>query len=284
MSIETIQMKKWNERQLKLRNFLSKTEPVWGDEIREWIAESIVHFTEIGVPQNIVSYFLEKMEHVSIKGEKIPDSPLVFVGVQPVLNKEEENSFIGPFQYIKNEGYQINSENRLTNKSGGKVKMTPVLVAFEVAQNLINTYKDSNSIVPNILITELEKYTETKALSLSLKTIQTNFEKNNMNSMLTGVTTSTELTLNQISELTNCTKLKPKIQKAYDTKAIYIKYSINREVLWALNNSRIIRNHNEHGLSTSNNTTTYEAISYTHLLCLLISSILSSGNLILTKE
>lgn len=279
MSIKTLQIKKWNDTQKKLLKFLENTEPVTGSVIRVWIANCIVHFTEVNVPQNIVAYFLTKMEHVSVKGIKIPD-------VTYPTNRayeEEEESFIGPFEFVGN-GYITNQGNRLTGKSGGVVKMTPILVAFKVAQNLIDTYKNQNNIVPKILVTELEKYNETKGLSLSLNAIQVAFETDDIDSMLTPIVTSTDLILKQIPELSSQKDLKPKIQNAHDNRSIYEKYSMDPEILWSMNNSRIIRNYNIHKPIKNNGTTGYEAVGYTHLLCLLISSILSSGKLNLTKE
>ncbi len=220
------------------------------------------------------------MEHASVKEKKVSN---VVLPVDQIYIEEEEESFIGPFKFVGN-GYIINSGNRLTGKSGGKVKMTPILVAFKVAQNIINTYKDQNNIVPKILITELEKYTETKGLSLSLSAIQVAFDKNDVDSMLTPIITSTDLILGQIPELSKEKNLKPKIQIAHDTKIFYEKYSMDPEILWSINNSRIIRNYNIHKPIKTNGTTSYEAVGYTHLLCLLISSILSSGELTLTKE
>ncbi len=217
MSIIILQIKKWNSTQKKLLKFLENTEPVTGSVIREWIANCIVHFTEVNVPQNIVAYFLTKMEHVSVKGKKISD----FVySTNQIYEVEEKESFIGPFEFVGN-GYIINPGNRLTGKSGGKVKMTPILVAFKVAQNLIDTYKDQNNIVPKILVTELEKYNETKGLAMSLAAIQVAFEKDDINSMLTPIVTSTDLILKQIPELANKKDLKPKIQSAHDSRLIY---------------------------------------------------------------
>ncbi len=280
MTIKILQIKKWNNTQENLLRFLENTEPVTGTVIREWIANCIVHFTEVNVPQNIVAYFLTKMEHVSVKGKKIPD---IVYSTNQSYEEEEKESFIGPFEFVGN-GYIINPGNILTGKSGGVVKMTPILVAFKVAQNLIDTYKDQNNIVPKILVTELEKYKETKGLSLSLSAIQVAFEKDDVNSMLTPIVTSTDLILSQIPELASQKDLKPKIQTAHDNKSIYNKYSMDSEILWSINNSRIIRNYNTHNPIKSNITTSYEAVGYTHLLCLLISSILSSGELTLTKE
>ncbi len=279
MTTQITQIEKWNNRQRELLKFLGTTEPVRGNIIREWIAECIVHFTEVNVPQNIIAYFLTKMEHISIKGKK----KLKTIYFQDDDEEEEKESFIGPFEFVGN-GYLITSGNILTGKQGGHVKMTPILVAFRVAQNLIDTYKDQNNIIPKILITELEKYKDTKSLSLSLSTIQTAFEKDDIDSMLISIITSTDLILSLIPELSSTKDLKPKIQTAHDSKTIYGKYSMDPEILWSINNSRIIRNYKIHKPIKTNHTTTYEAVGYAHLLHLLISSILSSGELKLTKE
>ena len=290
MSIEIIQINKWNNTQQELLSFLKKTNYITGDDIREWISNCIVHFTEINVPQNIVAYFLTKMEYVTVRGKKRKEPTLVRpLGYYNHLDEDfydeyYKERFIGPFGYIEDEGYIIKTDNRLSGQTGGHVKMTPILVAFKVAQNLINIFEDQNRIIPKILITELEKYNETKTTSFSLERIQNGFQIRDASMMLTSIITATDSVLKLIPELSKQEDLKPRIQTAHDRNDIYEKYLMNPQILWALNNSRIIRNHYIHQPAKSDVTTMYEVTSCTHLLNLLISSMLASGNLILTKE
>ncbi len=70
-----------------------------------------------------------------------------------------------------------------------------------------------------------------------------------------------------------------KINKLYEDKEIRYKYNLNKEVLWALNNARIIRNIDIHPSRRLNDTTLHEAIGYCHILVLFISSLLASGKI-----
>lgn len=283
MNFEFLQIKKWNEKQVELLTFLDSDEPVIGEVIRHWIADCIVHFTEVNVPQNIVAHFLTKMEHVSIKGKKIPNQDYLISSTFGEIEEVEKESSIGPFVFVGN-GYLINSGNRLTGKSGSRVKMTPVMVAFRVAQNIIDKYQEETRLVPRILINQLDEYAESKGIAVSLRTLQSSFEIKDTQTMLTSLISATELLLGLITELPKNNKLNKKLLKIYSDETLYKKYSINPEVIWSINNARIIRNIDMHVPSGGNETTLYEAVSYAHLLNLLIYSILSSGEVRLSKE
>ena len=134
------------------------------------------------------------------------------------------------------------------------------------------------------MIVELEKYKETRSLAVSLRTLQIAFDMNDTQTMLTACITSTDSLLKLLPELSNLKKLLPKLMRVYGSKDIQKKYSIKDEIIWALNNARIIRNFDTHEPDESNKTTLYEAVGYCHLLVLLINSMLSSGNLALSTD
>lgn len=280
MSSEILQTKKWNDNQKKLLEFLLQTEPVSGEVIRQWIASSIVHFTDLNVPQNIISHFLTKMEHVTVKGEKMSENDYYLTShVFDKLDKKE--SAIGPFVFVGT-GYQITDDNRLSMKIGGRVKMTPVLVAFDVAQNIIDKYENEVSIIPKVIINELDNYKESKGIASYLRDIQFSLEAKDIKTTLASLISATEQLLKLIPELPINDKLGKKLISLHDNISLLDKYSIKREIIWSLNNSRIIRNFDTHEPSDANRTTTYEAVGYVHLLNLMIFSMLSSGAIELT--
>jgi hypothetical protein len=283
MSNEILQAKKWNKTQQELLNFLDQTEPVAGSIIRKWIADSIVHFTDLNVPESIISHFLSKMEHISITGKKIPEPGLYFTSDMIGSRhdeEEEKESAIGPFVFVGN-GYKITDNNRLSMKIGGRVRMTPVLVAFNVAQNIIDKYENEARIIPKTIIEELDKHKESTGIAVSLRLIQSSFENKDTQTMVTALVSATDLLLALIPELSK-KKIGDKLNKIYSDKVLHNKYSINPEIIWSINNARIIRNIDIHVSRRGNEMTLYEAVSYAHLLNLLIFSVLSSGELNLT--
>jgi hypothetical protein len=270
MIIDSLSIKRLQETQARLYSFLDTTSWISGDDIRQWISECVVHFTELNVPPNIIQFFLEKLDYTDIKNDGY------LVGIGP-------SGAHGPFVYHAGFGYEISQENRLTGKTGGQTKMTPILVAFKVAENLINRQEDNLRLVPQSLIVELDRYSETKTISVSLSAILASYAERDTKQILAALISTTDSLLKLIPELSDKTELGPRIRKAYETKEIHEKYSISREVLWSLNNARIIRNIDTHNPNTNNETPIFEAVSYTHLLVLLILSILSSGEVVLTE-
>lgn len=268
-SLNLIRLK---DTQNRLSNFLEADSYITGDEIRQWISESVVHFTELNVPQNIIQFFLERLEYKDIKYD---DNLSALMG---------PSGTHGPFVYRRGFGYEIKKENRLSGKEGGSTKMTPILVAFKVAENLINRYEDTLMLVSQSLINELDRYNETKTISVSLSSVQTSYNERDSKNILAALISTTDSMLRLIPELSETKDIGPKIKKAYEVKEIYEKYSMSREILWSLNNARIIRNIDIHNPTKNNETPIFEAVSYSHLLILLIISMLSSGELCLTES
>ena len=269
---DSLNIQRLRSTQKRLYDFLDTEGWINGDDIRQWISECVVHFSEVNVPQNIIQIFLERLEYRDIERE--PGFISGFFGASGTH---------GPFVYHEGFGYEITAENRLTGKEGGKTRMTPIIVSFKVAENLIIKYEDELRLIPLTLIAELSKFSETQSMGVSLSAVQSAYEIKDSKKMLTALISTTDTMFRLIPELATVDDIGPKIKKAYETKDIYNKYSINREILWSLNNARIVRNIDIHTPNTDNETPIYEAVSYAHLLLLLILSIISSGELNLTN-
>ncbi len=269
---DSLNIQRLRDTQKRLYNFLDTQGWINGDDIRQWISECVVHFTELNVPPNIIQIFLERLEYRDIERESSFISDFF-----------EPSGTHGPFVYHEGFGYKITAENRLTGKEGGKTKMTPIMVSFKVAENLILKYEDELRLIPLTLINVLTNYSETQSIGVSLSAVQSAYEVKDPKKMLVALISATDTILKLIPELSDGEDIFPKIRKAYETKDLYNKYSINREILWSLNNARIVRNIDMHAPNTDSETPIYEAVSYAHLLVLLTLSIFSSGNLNLTK-
>ncbi|MBP6974805.1 MAG: hypothetical protein KBB54_02570 [Candidatus Pacebacteria bacterium] len=280
MSTNGLKIKKWKKTHKELLKFIENENTVTGDEIRDWIAKCIVYFTEIGVQPHITDFFLSRLEfHKEKSGKKN------FILYNPAGFNDEEDNYeyetgIGPFIFSSNErGYIVkNGINRLENKQADRTRMTPILVAFKVAENILNNYEEEERIIPSNLLTEFNTE-KTQGIYLAIQGIQNAYEKKDSKNILASVITTTSLVFNLIPELASVKDIGPKIKKAYETEKIYKKYNLNREILWGINNSRIIRNYDIHNPKNENHTTLQEALGYCHLLVLLISSLLASGEI-----
>lgn len=275
MSKKILKIKEWRKTQKRLTDFVNTSDIVTGGEIRDWIADCIVHFTEIKMEPNIIAYFLSKLEYNEKKVEQ--KSPVVY---NLMVDSDENEKNIGPFvfDYDTRKGYKIKSSNRLNLKTGGRVYMTPILVAFKVAENIINNYEEEERIIPKTLLNEFNTE-KTQGIYLAMESTQSAYENKNTKSILASLITTTGLICELIPELVLIKDVGPKLKKIYETKLIYVKYNIDRETIWSLNNSRIIRNYDIHNPKKENNTTLYEAVGYCHLLVLFISSLLASGEI-----
>ncbi len=284
MDKDILKVQRWRKTHQELSDFLESDEVRTGDDIRTWIAQSIVHFTEVGVPQNIVDYFLSKLDYYKEKNGKkfLLASDMFYVHNRDDDDKYHYKTGIGPFIFDENAGGYVVKDvvNRLIDsKKVDRTKMTPIFVAFKVAKNIIDNYEEGERVIPKSLINEFNKE-ETQGIYTTMQDVQNSYEKRNAKDILVPLITLTELICNLVPEIQVLDKkLNAKINKLYEDRDIRDKYHLNKEVLWALNNARIIRNIDIHKPETLNETTLYEAVGYCHMLVLFISSLLASGKI-----
>lgn len=155
--------------------------------------------------------------------------------------------------------------------------MTQIKVAFNVAKNIIDNYEYDERIIPKTIMNEFDNEKNQNML-ITLKSIQNFYEKGDKKGLMTSLVTATDLLLKLIPEVAKF-KINKKLSTIYDDKVLQEKYALNKEVIWSLNNSRIIRNEDIHNPLEENNTTLLEAVGYAHMLVLLISSTMASGKL-----
>ena len=280
MSRVNIKVNKWRKKHKELFNFLDNKKAT-GEEIRTWISDCVAYFTEIKMQPNIITYFIERFDYydkiVELENNEKILAP-IYEGYHDNRKKTKHEIGIGPFPF-DGDGYIIkDNNNRLSPKFANKGQMTMISVAFKVAEKLIDDYEDEERIIPKYILNEFNT-TKNQKIYISLKSIQESYEKRSSKNILAPIITTTELVCKLIPELDNQKELSKKINKLYSDKLIYEKYKIDKEVIWALNNSRIIRNCDIHYPQKENNTTMFEAVSYCHILILFITGIISSGEI-----
>ena len=90
MDKNILKIKKWRKTHKELLKFIESDNARTGDEIRNWIAQCIVYFTEVNVPQNIIDYFLSKLDYHKERGSK----KLNYVTVPGTYHKDDEDNII----------------------------------------------------------------------------------------------------------------------------------------------------------------------------------------------
>jgi hypothetical protein len=278
MSKKDLKIKRWRVTHKKLFEFLDR-KIATGNEIRDWVADCVVYFSEVNIQENIINNFINKLDYYEVK--KVEDKNNLQTDYIFNIHKEEKDNLIsgiGPFPSVEN-GYVITfNNNRLSPKYADKTQMTIIFIAFKVAERILDNYEEEETIVPNYILEEFNTE-KTQDIYLSLKSIQTAYEKRSSKNIVTPIVTTTELVCKLIPELVNKRDISEKLNKIYSDEKILKKYMINKEIVWALNNSRIIRNYDIHYPKKENHTTLYEAVGYCHLLILFISSLLASGEI-----
>jgi hypothetical protein len=247
MSSKTIRLM---ETQEELENFLAnaKNNTIPGDDIREWIIKGVSHLTEVGVGANIIDLFID-----SSKFSEYPPSGFLGFGSHGIF---AAHSFYG--YRLKGEPYVL-----------------PIRVALGTARMLIEKYEDEERLIPKTLIRIFRKENH-QSIKTALESIQSNYETKNVPAMVTSLVSATELICNLIPELSLEKGLGFNLNRLYESKDLIQKYSLNREVLWSLNNARIIRNDIVHlkenkGIKIS----FHEAVSYGHIFLIFINELLS---------
>jgi hypothetical protein len=86
MDKNILKIKKWKKTHKELLKFIESSDVRTGDEIRNWISQCIVYFTEISVPQNIVDHFLSKLDYHKEKGSK----KLGYIAIPGAYDNEED--------------------------------------------------------------------------------------------------------------------------------------------------------------------------------------------------
>jgi len=254
MNIKIEQLKK---RQSEIEAFFekTKTKAVTGPVLRKWIVDSVIHFTEIGVSVNLIDLFIERCEFQEDKrGTK---SHGIF-----------KPSFL-------NGGYILRDKGKTRDVSPFII---PIQVALGVSRMLVEKYEEEERIIPKSLIAEFDTEKH-QPIKLALEGIETNYKTRDSRGIMGPLVTATELICKFIPELNNEKNISVCLRKLYGEKGLYEKYRINREVLWALNNARIVRNEEiiHAKPEYEGNVPMHEAVGYAHLLVLFIDSIFASN-------
>lgn len=205
----------------KLQDFLDQGGSA--EHVIAWISECTAFFSSLGMSDSIVSGFMRTFEH-----EKTPDLPVLGVDIGPF--KGNTSNFLS----LENDWLSFRG-NRHTEK-------LYIDIAFKTAENIIDSLEESERLISKTLIGFFGGKTEFSNISSSLELMQENFEKQD----------SVGMALNAIALFENILELEPSLRGLELSKKIgrinadpqlQEKFGTRREVLCALDNFRILRNH-----------------------------------------
>jgi len=250
-------LEKLKTKQAEIETFFekAKTKVIMGPELRKWIVDSVTHFAEIGINENLIDLFLNSCAYRK--------------------DKEGKRSH-GVFEFrLLKKGYVLEDYGRSKDISPFIV---PIHVALSVSRMLVDKYEEEERIIPKSLtnIFQTEKH---HSIKLALESIESNYQTKDPRGMMGPLVTATELICKLIPEIADEINVNACLRRLYEEKALRDKYRINKDVVWSLNSARIIRNEEvihakpEH----EGNISIYEAVGYTHLLVLFADSLLASG-------
>lgn len=279
MQKNILKINRWKETQKRLFDFIQTDQFVTGEQIRNWIADCIVFFSELKMENYIVEFFLSKLDFVEKQTTMKRNSWEFNPAGLPLNEIYIDHITIGPFTWSER-GYSITDDNRLTGTRGGRPQLTPIIVAFKIAEHIVENYEDEERVIPKTILNQFENLGN-KAIYLSLKGIQDSYNSKDTKGMLSSLITATDLICGLIPELKGKNEIKKKLDKIYSDATILSRYTINNEYIWALNNSRLVRNCEEHNPKIENHTTLFECVSYCHILVLFTSSLIASGEILL---
>ncbi len=250
-------------KQSEIEDFFKKVENnyVTGTVLRQGIISAVVHFVDLGMSETILKQFLESTAF----GES--DSMM--------------GSHHGIFEFsIMNSGYSLRS---FLKNGRDNPKVIPLKTAISVARMLVSKQSENSRLVPVSLINALSN-DRSRTLKTSLEQIESRYQDKDWQGMLSPLILATEQILSTVPDesLSQITNLKDKLYHFFLTKDLYVKYCAgNKDIIWGLNNSRIIRNITEHKtneyLIHTIEISALEAVGYSHLLLLFINCLFASG-------
>lgn len=251
-----------NKTQNEIEDFFESIKNTFftGRILRKEIVKAVVHFLDIKLDPTIVNLFISSTEFSRDK---------------------EGNANHGIFDFsVLGRGYTL---KKIGINGDLNPKIVPLEIALKASRMMIDKFNEEERLISFSLMKSLtdDKF---QILKSSLESIENKYQKKEWTGMMSPLVQATDQVLNLIPDdnLQKEKGLNEKLQKIFTTKELYIKYVAgNKDIIWALNNSRVIRNTIEHKKSEYGEVSLLriEVIGYVHLLILLINTLFASGEI-----
>ncbi|MFZ2969795.1 MAG: hypothetical protein WA063_01460 [Minisyncoccia bacterium] len=215
------------KRQLEsLKNYIGNYS-YSAEQIINWVSNCVAFFSSIEVNESIISGFMRTFEE---KEKKSGD----------LMNV---STFIGPFQSLSSGGlYTIRNGNDYWRSGNIHAEMVYINIAFQAAENILNNLEESERLIPKSLINFFKDKPEYSQISSSLELMEQNFE----NKDAVGLSEKAIALLGSILNLESTLAgkdLSKQMRQIQSTQVLKDKFGVRKEVITALDNSRILRNY-----------------------------------------
>ncbi|MCK5062151.1 hypothetical protein KAR28_06435 [Candidatus Parcubacteria bacterium] len=188
-----------------------------------WVSHCVAFFSRIGVNDVIISDFIKYYSPVISKDEKYP-------GISMYKTKKMGNFESTTGGSGDTEAYNKVNESYLSS------------IAFLTAKNIIQRMEEEERMVPLWIIKELKKERKFLSISSSLNLIEKNYEDRNSDGIIKNAITLLEGILNLDDDVKKIKELSKKLKKLLNDKDKLKKFGISKEFVFALDNSRLVRN------------------------------------------
>ncbi|MEK7072784.1 MAG: hypothetical protein AAB969_04385, partial [Patescibacteria group bacterium] len=168
------QIKQYQLKLNKLRNFFDGRDRFTQNEIIDWVAECTATFTDIGVNESVISKFLE---FFSIKSKKIE---FEYGHLETFMNPKKDKysvavQTIGAFEQevIETAGLGENGVSNMYKLTSG---LYYARVAYSTAQAILKRKLDEERLVPRWLLNVFSENEKFSNLFSSLELIESNYQ------------------------------------------------------------------------------------------------------------
>jgi len=273
--MKNIKIEQLKKELKKMWSFFNKSQEYSELEILNWVADSIVLLTKIGVSEIIIKGLIETFEKEEIEKKEIPIDTTFFGSGVMRYNQ------LGPFVCEKT----YNAGNNKYVYIGSPI--IHIKIAYRAAKSILEKGTEEERIVPKYLIKTLEESGNYKNIVSSLELVQTSYEKRDSDSLVKNSITLLDSILDLDESLKTKKEISKKLRILKTDKDVKKKFGVMDDFIIALDNSRIIRNlKSVHKNELVNcNVKFYDipfmvAVTSTYLIIIFLEITISTGELI----
>lgn len=255
-------MNKIENEQLKnklddLTKFLARND-VLEEDIVAWVSDCVSIFSQLKIPAIIISDFINYYKPRENNPETIAEVR--------VMGNFEKNKF-----------------HNLNNFYKPKYRSYLSYIAFKVAKNILKKIEEEERVVPFWLIKNLLDKREYSNILSSLNLIEQNYEDNDGDGIVKNSIALLENILDLHGDLKIKDTLSNKLRTAINSPEIMEKFGVTKEFVYALDNSRLVRNiQSTHKRKKTNYDIPFlVAVSSAYLIILMLEITISTGELVL---
>ena len=208
----------------KLKNFLDKNS-FSDSELIKWVSSSVAFFSKIKMNEPIVAAFLNTFNPEKDGQKKDISSYSHRIG--PFVRSFGEQKYV-----CKHDYFGVDSVD---------AKMVYIAVAFQTAETIIQNLEESERLVPKSLLGFFKIDSKYSQIFSSLELMEQNFENKDADGLAKNSLTLLESTLGLELALKGL-DLSKQLKKLCANQVILDKFGIRKEIIYALDNSRLLRN------------------------------------------